>query len=180
MVRKIRAGEITTVVDGLLREAAFELPEDVITALKAARENEPAPLGRETLERLLENAAIARREGIPLCQDCGLVTVFLEIGQDVHVIGGDLSAAVQEGVRKAYRENYLRCSVVDRPFSVRRNTGDNTPAIIHCEMVAGDRLRITVLPKGAGSENMSRLFMLTPAEGRRGVVEAVVRTVDEA
>jgi len=179
-VREISAGEITAAVARLLQEAAFELPDDVLRALKLARDSEPSPLGRETLERLIENAAIARRENLPLCQDCGMVTVLLEIGQDVHIYGGGLAEAVNAGTRKAYVEAYLRRSVVRQPFTARINTGDNTPAVIHSEIVPGDRLRITVMPKGGGSENMTRLFMLTPAEGREGIIKSVVKAVDEA
>jgi len=180
VLREIKAGKITAAVARLLKEAAFELPGDVLKALKSAQKSEPSPLGRETLERLIENADIARQEKLPLCQDCGMVTVFLEIGQDVHVTGGDLAEAVQAGVRKAYNEEFLRKSVVRQPFSARVNTGDNTPAVIHTELVPGDRLRITVMPKGGGSKNMTRLFMLTPAEGRKGIIESVVKAVDEA
>ncbi len=179
-MREISAGEITAAVARLLQEAAFELPDDVLRALKLARDSEPSPLGRETLERLIENAAIARRENLPLCQDCGMVTVLLEIGQDVHIYGGGLAEAVNAGTRKAYVEAYLRRSVVRQPFTARINTGDNTPAVIHSEIVPGDRLRITVMPKGGGSENMTRLFMLTPAEGREGIIKSVVKAVDEA
>jgi len=179
-VREIRAGEIADAVARLLQEAAFELPDDVLRALKLARDSEPSPLGRETLERLIENAATARRENLPLCQDCGMVTVFLEIGQDVHISGGGLSEAVQEGIRKAYRQAHLRRSVVRQPFTARVNTGDNTPAVVHSEIAPGDRLRITVMPRGGGSENMTRLFMLTPAEGREGIINSVVKAVDEA
>jgi fumarate hydratase subunit alpha len=179
-VREIRAGEIADAVARLLQEAAFELPDDVLRALKLARDSEPSPLGRETLERLIENAATARRENLPLCQDCGMVTVFLEIGQDVHISDGGLSEAVQEGIRKAYRQAHLRRSVVRQPFTARVNTGDNTPAVVHSEIVPGDRLRITVMPRGGGSENMTRLFMLTPAEGREGIINSVVKAVDEA
>lgn len=179
-MREIRAGEIADAVARLLQEAAFELPDDVLRALKLARDSEPSPLGRETLERLIENAATARRENLPLCQDCGMVTVFLEIGQDVHISDGGLSEAVQEGIRKAYRQAHLRRSVVRQPFTARVNTGDNTPAVVHSEIVPGDRLRITVMPRGGGSENMTRLFMLTPAEGREGIINSVVKAVDEA
>lgn len=179
-MREIKAGEITAAVARLLHDAAFELPKDVLEVLKSAQEREPSPLGRETLEHLIENAAIARREQLPLCQDCGMVTVFLEIGQDVHVTGGDTTEAIQDGVRKAYNEGFLRKSVVRQPFTARVNTGDNTPAVIHTEIVPGGRLKITVMPKGGGSENMTRLFMLMPAQGREGIIESVVRAVDEA
>ena len=128
----------------------------------------------------MENAAIAAAEKIPLCQDCGTAVVFLELGQDVHITGGDLYAAVNEGVRRAYKEGFLRSSMVSRPFSARTNTGDNTPAVIHTEIVPGDKLKIAVMPKGGGAENMSRLGMLLPAAGKQGVIEFVVKAVDEA
>jgi fumarate hydratase subunit alpha len=128
----------------------------------------------------LENDSIATNEKIPICQDCGTAVVFLELGQDVHITGGELNIAVEEGVRQGYEAGYLRKSIVSQPFSARVNTKDNTPAIIHLEMVRGDRLKITVMPKGGGSENMSRLAMLTPAMGRKGVIDFVVKSVDEA
>jgi fumarate hydratase subunit alpha len=137
-------------------------------------------VGRKILGQLLENARVAREEGVPLCQDTGLTVVFLEMGQDVHVVGGELYEAIQEGVRRGYQRGYLRRSVVERPFSARVNTGDNTPAVVHTEIVSGDRLRIMVLPKGAGSENMTALAMLKPAEGREGVIRFVVETVERS
>jgi fumarate hydratase subunit alpha len=179
-MREIKSDAITTAVADLLRQANYGLTEDVISALKQARQQEESPAGQEALDRILENAAIAAEDRVPLCQDCGVATVFLELGQDAHVTGGDLYTAVNEGVRRAYVEGYLRKSMVDRPFSDRTNTGDNTPAVIHTEIVPGDRLRIIALPKGAGSENMTRLGMLTPASGRDGVIDFVVKTVDEA
>jgi fumarate hydratase subunit alpha len=128
----------------------------------------------------LKNADIACQQSMPLCQDTGPAVVFLELGQDVHIIDGDLNEAINEGVRKGYQDGYLRKSVVDRPFSVRINTKDNTPAVIHTEIVPGDRLKIAVCPKGGGSENMSQLKMLTPAAGRQGVIDFVVECVDRA
>lgn len=179
-MRDIEAGAITDVVSRLFRQANFELGEDVLAALKQARQDEESPLSREVLDRILENTDIAAREKIPLCQDCGMAVVFLELGQEVHIVGGDLGAAVNEGVRQAYAENYLRKSVVRQPFSARKNTGDNTPAIIYTDVVPGDKLKITVMPKGGGAENMTRLAMLTPARGRQGITEFVVTAVDEA
>jgi len=179
-MREIEAVSITETVSRLCQEANFLLPEDVADALRQAREAEESALGRETLDRILENAGIAARERIPLCQDCGAAVVILQIGQDVHVTGGDLYDAVTEGVRQGYTQGYLRKSMVKRPFSARANTGDNTPPVIHTDIVPGDRLRIVVMPKGGGSENMSRLGMLVPAQGRAGVVEFVVRAVREA
>ena len=179
-MRDIRAGDITAAVSRLLKEAAFELPGDVLSALKAARQSEVSPLGKETLGALVENAGAAAEDRLPICQDCGMVSVFLEIGQDVHISGGDLNEAVQSGVREAYAENYLRKSVVSRPYSDRTNTGDNTPAVVHIQIVPGEHLKVAVMPKGAGSENMSRLIMLNPSAGRSGLIESVVRVVEEA
>ncbi len=152
----------------------------MLAALKKAQQSEVSPLGREVLGQLIENAGIAQQEKLPLCQDCGTAVVFLEIGQDTHVTGGDLSTAVTEGVRRGYTRGYLRKSMVNQPFSARKNTGDNTPPVIHAEIVPGNRLKILYMAKGAGSENMSRLAMLKPAEGREGLVDFVIRTVDEA
>ncbi len=156
------------------------LGEDVLDALKKARDAEESPLARQVLDQLLENAGIAGDERIPICQDCGTAVVFLEVGQDVHIVGGDLYGAVEEGVRQGYGQGYLRKSIVSQPFSARVNTRDNTPAVIHAEIVKGDRLQITVMPKGGGSENMSRLAVLKPAEGRQGVIDFVVKAVDDA
>ena len=179
-MREISTETITQSVARLCQEANFLLGEDVLDALRQAREAEESPLGREVLNQLLENADIAAREHFPLCQDCGTTAVFLEAGQDVHVIGGSLYAAIDEGVRQGYAQGYLRKSIVRLPFSARANTQDNTPSVIHAEIVPGDQLRIVVLPKGGGSENMTRLAMLKPAEGRDGVIQSVVRAVAEA
>lgn len=179
-MHEITVQEITDTVARLCMEANYILPEDVLASLRAAREAEPSPVGKEVLDQILENADIARQEQMPLCQDTGLTVVFLEVGQDVHIIGGSLVEAINEGVRRGYTEGYLRKSVVDYPFSRRINTGDNTPAVIHTDIVPGDRLKITVVPKGGGSENMSFLGMLTPALGRQGVVDFVVNAVDKA
>lgn len=179
-MREISSKKITETVARLCQEANFDLGEDVLDALKRARDNEESPLGRQVLEQIMKNAGIAREERIPICQDCGTAVIFLEVGQDAHIVGGDLYAAVEEGVRQGYKEGYLRKSIVRQPFSARINTKDNTPAIIHTEMVKGDRLGITVLPKGGGSENMSRLTVLTPAKGRQGVIDFVAKAVEEA
>jgi fumarate hydratase subunit alpha len=179
-MREIDAKEVTETVSRLFLEACYRLPEDVVSALKRAAEREESPAARHVLIRLLENAEIAVRDDIPLCQDTGMAVVFLEMGQDLHVIGADLYEAVQEGVRRAYRRGCLRKSVVDRPLSLRTNTRDNTPAVIHTTIVPGERLKITVLAKGFGSENMSRLGMLPPSKGRSGVIDFIVRCVDEA
>ncbi len=170
---------IVDTVARLCQEANFSLCEDVLEALRRARDAEVSPLGRQVLNSLLENAAMAERERLPLCQDCGLVVVFAEIGQDIH-ISGDLYASIEEGVRQGYARGYLRRSVVRQPFSARVNTSDNTPPVVHCCMVPGDQLKLIVMPKGGGAENMSRLAMLKPADGRGGVVDFVVRAVDEA
>jgi len=179
-MRNIEAQEIIRTVSYLFREATFSLPDDVLASLKQARDTEESQVGREVLDRILENAAIAADERTPLCQDTGTAVVFLELGQDAHVIGGDLYTAVNEGVRQGYNEGYLRKSIVEQPFSVRVNTRDNTPAIIHIDIVAGDRLSITVMPKGGGAENMARLVMLRPASGRQGVIDFVITAVEEA
>ena len=179
-MREIEAREITKTVARLFDEANFFLSDDVLTAIKRAKESEESPAGREALDKSLENAEIASQERIPLCQDCGVALVFLEIGQDIHIVGGELYQAVNEGVRRAYSEGYLRKSMVGKPFSVRINTKDNTPAVIYTEIVPGDKLRVIVMPKGGGAENMSRLGMLTPSRGRQGIVDFVLKAVDEA
>ncbi len=179
MIRDIGAETITKTVARLFQEANFDLGEDVLDSLGRALEAEESPLGRDVLEQILENARIAKEERIPLCQDCGTAVVFLEVGQDVHITGENLYAAIEEGVRKGYEEGFLRKSIVTRPFSSRTNTNDNTPPVIHTRITDGDRLRIRVMPKGGGSENTIHLAMLKPSEGRRGIVEFVVRVVEE-
>jgi fumarate hydratase subunit alpha len=179
-MREIKAAEITKTVSTLCQEANLRLGEDVLTALKKALKTERSPLGREVLTQLIENAGVARDERVALCQDCGTAVVFLEIGQDVHISGGNLYAAVEEGVRQGYDEGYLRKAMVNQPFSTRINTGDNTPAVIHAEIVPGDRLKIAFMPKGGGAENMSQLAMLLPNDGKEGITNTVVRTVEEA
>ena len=179
-MREIAAGEITGIVSRLFQEANLFLPDDILAALEKARDTEESPVGREVLERILENSQVARTEKTPLCQDTGAAVVFLEIGQDVHITEGDLYTAVNEGVRQGYEEGYLRKSMVSQPFSARINTKDNTPAIIYTDIVPGDKLKITVMPKGGGAENMTRLAMLTPSKGRQGIIDFVVNAVDEA
>ncbi len=169
---------VTEVIAGLCGQAGTVLPDDVRRALERAAGQEESPVGREVLQRLLENADIARNERLPICQDCGLAVVFLDIGQDVHLVGGDIVEAVNQGVRQGYEQAYLRKSVC-HPFT-RANTGDNTPAVVHTRLVPGDKLRIFLVPKGGGSENMSRVFLLTPAQGREGVKQAVLETVANA
>jgi fumarate hydratase subunit alpha len=179
-MKEIKASEITKTVAELCQEANFGLGEDVLSALKKAQKTEESPLGREVLSQLIENARIAQEERRPLCQDCGTAVVFLEIGQEIHVSGGNLNAAVEEGVRQGYAEGYLRKAMVSQPFSGRINTRDNTPAVIHAEIVAGDKLKITVMPKGGGAENMSQLAMLLPNHGSEGIIDLVVKIVDDA
>jgi len=179
-MKEIAAQTITETVANLCQEANFALPADVLAALVRASEEEPSAAGREVLQQLLENARLAEGERRPLCQDCGFAVIFLEIGQDLHISGGYLYDAVQEGVSQGYRAGYLRKSIVRQPILNRSNTGDNTPAVIHAEVVPGDQLRIKVLPKGGGSENMSAMAMLTPADGEKGVADFVLRTVERA
>lgn len=179
-MRNIDAQEVTEAVSRLCQEANFFLPEDVLSVLKQARQTEESPLGRQTLDQILDNAKLAQDEEVAICQDCGVTVVYLELGQDAHITGGDLYAAINEGVRQGYDEGYLRKSMVNQPYSARVNTRDNTPAVIHTDIVPGDKLKITIMPKGGGSENMTRLFMLTPARGRQGVIDSVIQAVDEA
>lgn len=179
-MREIGAKEITKTVARLFMEANFYLTSDVLEALKKAKDTEESPVAKEVLDKIIENADIAAKEQIALCQDCGTAVVFLELGQDAHIVGGDLVAAVNEGVRQAYDKGYLRKSMAKQPFSARVNTKDNTPAIIYTDIVPGDKLRIIAVPKGGGAENMSRLVMLTPAAGRQGIIENVLKAVDEA
>jgi fumarate hydratase subunit alpha len=180
LMREITCQEIADTVARLCIEANYHLGEDVLDALKSAREKEISTVGQAVLGQILQNAAIAARGELPLCQDTGLTVVFLELGQDVHVVNGDLNAAINEGVRQGYQEGYLRKSVVRQPFSARVNTKDNTPAVIHAEIVPGDKLKITVVPKGGGSENMSYLKTFSPAAGRQGIVDWVVECVDRS
>ncbi len=179
-MREIHVKQITDTVSHLCQEACLYLPDDVIVAITNAQKNEISPVARETLSKILESAEIAAKEGIPLCQDTGVSVVFLELGQEVCVTGGDINTAVDEGVRRGYNEGYLRKSMVAKPYDARVNTRDNTPAVIHTDIVPGDRLKVIVMPKGGGAENMTRLKMLTPAAGREGVVSAVVETMTEA
>jgi fumarate hydratase subunit alpha len=175
-MREITVDRITELVSRLCREANFDLSADVYTSLQRALEAEESPVGAECLRGIIQNAEIARKERIPICQDTGMAVVFVEYGQEVIVTGGDFNTAIHEGVRQGYREGFLRKSVVGDPL-LRVNTGDNTPAVIHTKIVAGDRLTFTVAPKGFGSENMSRLVMLTPAQGVDGVKQFVVESV---
>ncbi|MFC2005348.1 fumarate hydratase [Chloroflexota bacterium] len=179
-MKNIDAQEVTKAVSRLCQESNFFLPDDVLSALKQAREIEESPLGQQTLDQILDNAKLAQDEEIAICQDTGTAVVYLEIGQEVHITGGNLYEAVDEGVRQGYDKGYLRKSMVNQPFSARVNTKDNTPAVIHTDIVPGDKLKIIVMPKGGGAENMTRLFMLTPSRGRQGIIDCVVQAVDEA
>ena len=179
MIRTIRVEEITENIKEMCIEANHFLSLDMAEAMKCAEKNEEAPLGKQILEQLQENLKIAGEDMIPICQDTGMAVVFLEIGQDVHLEGGALEDAVNEGVRQGYVEGYLRKSVVGDPL-IRENTKDNTPAVLHTRIVDGDQVKIKVAPKGFGSENMSRVFMLKPAEGIEGVKDAVLTAVKDA
>ena len=169
---------ITERVRDLCMRANTDLEEDVLQAFDRAIEKEASPVAIDILKELKENARIAREEQVPICQDTGFAVVFVELGQDVHLVGGSLNEAIHEGVRQGYRDGYLRKSIC-HPFT-RANTGDNTPAIIHTEIVPGNKVRVTVAPKGAGSENMSRVVMLTPSEGVEGIKRFVIQRVKES
>ncbi|HHU92768.1 MAG TPA: fumarate hydratase [Halanaerobiaceae bacterium] len=177
-MRKISSLTITEAVADLVKEANYILPEDVIKAIEKSALEEEAPVGREVLEQILLNNQVARREKMAVCQDTGIVVVFVELGNEVY-IEGDLYEAINTGVRKGYQEGYLRTSVVESPLK-RVNTGDNTPAVVHLQLVPGDKLRLIVAPKGAGSENMSLVKMLKPADGKEGIRKLVLQTVKEA
>jgi len=175
-MREIPYDEIVQAVKNLCIDTNYYLGEDVLRAFEEAKKKEPSPLGRSILEQLVENARIAREELIPICQDTGFAVFFVEIGQDVHITGGTLTDAINEGVRQGYTEGYLRKSIVRDPLN-RVNTGDNTPAVIHVEFVPGDKLSIAMAPKGGGSENMSEVRVLTPAQGIEGIKAFVVDRV---
>lgn len=178
-MREISANSITEAVAKLCIQANCVLNDDVYCALENAKKTEKSEIGKEILCQLTENADIAKDETVPICQDTGMAVVFVEIGQEVHITGGLLTDAVNEGVRKGYTEGYLRKSVVSDPF-IRVNTNDNTPAIIHYNIVEGDKVKIIVAPKGFGSENMSKIYMLKPSAGIEGAKDAIVQAVDEA
>lgn len=179
MIRTIDVSEITKNVKEMCIEANYYLSDDMKNALQTAVRTEESPLGRQILEQLQENLEIAATDMIPICQDTGMAVVFLEIGQEVHLTGGNLEEAVNEGVRQGYVEGYLRKSVVKDPI-LRENTKDNTPAVIHYKIVSGDQVKIKVAPKGFGSENMSKVMMLKPADGLEGVKQAILNIVAEA
>ena len=175
-MKQISVEQITQHVAKLCMQANYELPADVVGRISALGQTEPWLPAKETLMRIEENMEIAAKEQVAACQDTGMTCVFLEIGQEVALVGGDIYEAVHAGVRQGYKEGYLRNSIVADPLQ-RKNTGDNTPAMIHLDIVPGDKVNIMVAPKGGGSENMSRLAMLTPSAGRAGVVDFVVETI---
>ena len=179
MIRTIDVKEITKNIKEMCIKANYVLSSDMNAAMKSAEKKEKSPLGKQILGQLQENLKIAEEEMIPICQDTGMAVVFLEIGQDVHLQGGILEDAVNEGVRQGYVEGFLRKSVVKDPL-IRKNTNDNTPAVIHTKIGKGNKVKIKVAPKGFGSENMSRVFMLKPAEGIEGVKKAILTTVKDA
>lgn len=178
-MKSIQVSEVTKNIKEMCIEVNHCLSSDMQELLYQAAENEKSPLGRQILNQLKENLMIAEEDKIPICQDTGMAVVFLEIGQEIHFEGGSLEDAINEGIRKGYKEGYLRKSVVKDPL-IRENTKDNTPAVIHYSIVPGDQLKITLAPKGFGSENMSRVFMLKPSDGIEGVKEAVLTAVRDA
>ena len=179
-VRDIPADDIAATVAELCQTATHVLPDDVVSGLRHAEQTERSPLGKQVLIDILDNVDIAKREMVPLCQDTGTTVVMVEVGQDVHIVGGSLRDAINRGVSKGYTEGFLRASMVAHPFSSRVNTKDNTPAVIHSEIVPGDKLHITVVPKGGGCENMSRMQIMLPSRGKEGITEFVLRTIEES
>ena len=179
MIREINVDKLTENIKEMCIEANHFLSTDMRESLKIATARETSKLGKQVLDQLQENLKIAGEEMIPICQDTGMAVIFLEVGQEVHFIGGEVENAVNEGVRQGYNEGFLRKSVVSDPL-IRENTNDNTPAIIHYKVVSGDKIKITVAPKGFGSENMSRIFMLKPADGIDGVKAAIITAVKDA
>lgn len=179
-MRELDVREITATVSRLCKEACYYLPPDLLQKFKSYAAAEESPLGREILATIIENAELAEAKDVPLCQDTGLTVVFLEVGQEVHFVGGDLNEAIDAGVADGYINGYLRKSSVSDPLFDRKNTQDNTPAIVHLRMVPGDSVRIVVSPKGCGSENMGALKMLKPADGVEGLIDFVLATVRQA
>jgi fumarate hydratase subunit alpha len=179
-MRDIDCKKITEAVSNLFQDACLHLPQDVLMTLKKAREKEESPVAKDVLDKIIENTETSNREEIPLCQDTGAAVVMLELGQEVHINGGELYDCINEGVRQGYEKGYLRKSMVRQPFSARVNTKDNTPAIIHTDIVPGDKLKISVLPKGGGSENCSRLTVMPPAKGRQEIIDFVVNLAEES
>jgi fumarate hydratase subunit alpha len=179
-VREIDVAVVTAAIEELCMDANYDLPQDVYAALELAKETEESPVGRAVLQQLTDNADIAAEDRVPICQDTGFAVLFIDVGQDVHFTGGDFEAAVNEGVRRGYGDGFLRKSIVEEPGHARRNTKDNTPAIIHTRIVPGDTVHVLLMPKGGGAENMSSLNMLKPAQGVQGIIDAVVETVSKA
>lgn len=178
-MREVNVRDITACIKRLCMEANYYLNSDIYESFKDAYENEESPIGRDIINQLIKNADLAREKCKPICQDTGMAVIFMEIGQEVHFCGGSLTDAINEGVRQGYKEGYLRKSVVGDPL-LRVNTGDNTPAIIHYDIVPGDRVKIDVAPKGFGSENMSRIYMLKPSDGIEGVKNAIIECIKNA
>jgi fumarate hydratase subunit alpha len=178
-VRKLNVKEIEDAVRDMCIQANLYLGKDVIEAFEKAKAMEASPVGKEILQNLIKNAEIAKNEEMPICQDTGMAVFFVEVGQEVQLIGGNITQAIHEGVRRGYKDGYLRKSVVADPL-IRKNTGDNTPAIIYYDIVPGNRVKIIFAPKGFGSENMSRIKMLKPSDGVEGVIDFVLHTVSEA
>lgn len=179
-LRELDVAEVTRAVREACIEINYKLPEEMVVAIRGAREAERSPVGREVLDQLVENAELAAEGELPYCQDTGSTVVFVDVGQDVHLVGGSLLDAVNEGVRQGYRDGYLRASIVRDPLFDRTNTGDNTPAFVHTRIVPGDGVSVVVDAKGGGSENMSRHAMLRPADGVEGVKAFVLETVEKA
>lgn len=176
-MRTIQVEQITQEVAQMCKEAAYYLPQDIYEALKKGRKTEESPVGRDVLDQIIKNAEIAKSEDRPICQDTGMTIIFVEVGQDLHIVGGGLTDAINAGVAKGYTEGYLRKSVVAEPLFDRKNTQNNTPAVIYTEMVPGDKLKIELEPKGFGSENKSGIKMLVPADGVEGVKKAVMEII---
>ncbi|MFE8701533.1 fumarate hydratase [Cytobacillus sp. FJAT-54145] len=179
-MREISVEQIIQTVKELSIDAACNLPEDVEKLLKKAVETEESQFGKYSLEKIVKNVELSRAEHAPMCQDTGILVVFVEVGQDARIVGGSLTDAINEGIRQGYQEGYLRKSVVADPVLNRKNTGDNTPAVIYTDLVPGDQVKIQVLPKGAGSENMGALKMLKPSEGLEGVKDFIIKAVTQA
>ena len=178
-MRDIDVKEVTDQISDMCIQANYHLSDDMECAIRRGAAQEESPLGKEIFSQLEDNLHAASADSIPICQDTGMAVIFMEIGQEVHFVGGDIEEAINAGVRKGYSEGYLRKSVVNDPIQ-RVNSGDNTPAVIHYQIVQGNSVKMTVAPKGFGSENMSRIYMLKPADGADGVIDAVVKTVNEA
>lgn len=179
-MNKIKSIKIKDKVKELFLKANYHTNQDLMKLLQQAQKKETSPIGKYVLNMIIENNKIASREEVPICQDTGLAVVFIELGQEVHLVGGDFVEAINRGVREAYQEGYLRKSVVDDPVFERKNTKTNTPAIIYTDIVPGDKIKFLVMPKGFGSENMSTVAMLKPADGEKGIIDFVVETVKKA